>query len=111
LMGCYAFGAWRLDHYEPSYHKDVEVRIVQPDIPQDEKWSPDRFDENLDKHLKLSRGDSNAAKTTYIIWPETSLSFRYMSDTASALLIKEALQSYEGDAYLLTGFFRYYPEE
>lgn len=48
----------------------VRLRLVQPAIPQREKWRPGRVDEHLDKQLEMSA--SSAPPPTHVIWAETA---------------------------------------
>lgn len=52
----------------------VVLRLVQPNIPQKEKWRPDLREEHFQKHLDLSRGAA-AAGVTHIVWPEAATAF------------------------------------
>lgn len=52
----------------------VRLRLVQPSIPQGEKWSPDQRMENLHRHLDLSLTPGEAPPTA-ILWGETALPF------------------------------------
>lgn len=52
----------------------VKLRLVQPSIPQREKWQPDLRAAHFEQHLELSR-DADAAGVTHIIWPEAATAF------------------------------------
>lgn len=52
----------------------VKLRLVQPSIPQREKWQPDLQAAHFQKHLQLSR-DAAVAGVTHIIWPEAATAF------------------------------------
>lgn len=52
----------------------VKLRLVQPSIPQREKWRPDLRAAHFEKHLQLSR-DAAAAGVTHVIWPEAATPF------------------------------------
>ena len=52
----------------------VKLRLVQPNIPQKDKWRPDLKAAHFEKHLALSRGAA-AAGVTQIIWPEAATAF------------------------------------
>lgn len=47
------------------------VRIVQPNVPQSEKWDPELSPLHLERMLSLSRGEVQA---DLVVWPETALS-------------------------------------
>ena len=52
----------------------VNLRLVQPNIEQRDKWKPHLRQAHFDKLLRLSRPGKTAATdvTTHIIWPETA---------------------------------------
>lgn len=50
------------------------IRIVQPNIPQIDKWKQDKRDDNLLRHVELSRQDG-FAELDAVIWPETAAPF------------------------------------
>jgi apolipoprotein N-acyltransferase len=103
---CYGYGAARLQNYTPEYHENFRFRIVQPNIPQDQKWNRAKMAENFFKHVKLSYPPDDSTQTTYLIWPETALSHWFAQDPGSMYVLTQALQSYRGKAYLLTGLLR-----
>lgn len=45
------------------------VRIVQPNIPQHEKWDPALVPDHLERMLRLSSGETPA---DLVVWPETA---------------------------------------
>jgi apolipoprotein N-acyltransferase len=50
------------------------MRIVQPNVPQAEKWRPENLERELHKLLDLSRRDG-FDKVKAVIWPETAVPF------------------------------------
>lgn len=92
------FGQWRLASHPTEYNPDVKLRIVQADIPQDEKWNPDLRDDNFLTYLRLS--GENARDVTAFIWPETALPYFIGEDPARQNLIGRFLP--EG-TMLITG--------
>ena len=103
----FAFGAWRINSYVPADLENVQVKIVQPNIPQSQKWDRGRMTENFFKHIRLSYPEDESEVTTYIVWPETSLSHWYTQDATSMNVLTQALNSYRGKAYLITGLLRH----
>lgn len=65
---------------------DVRLRLVQPSIPQDEKWQGDLRQQHLQQHARLSRQPASPPPT-HIIWPETALPWylNHEPDLAEAL--------------------------
>ncbi len=53
----------------PSYEGPM-VRLVQPNVPQDEKWLPDRRQFYFDRMLEMTGAGERPA---LIVWPETAL--------------------------------------
>lgn len=54
----------------PTNFTDIKVRLVQPSIPQTEKWSKEEFWHNLTLLINLSE---NSELTDLIIWSEAAL--------------------------------------
>lgn len=106
FAGVYAFGSARINSYATEYHDGIEIKIVQPNIPQHEKWDRAKMTENFFKLLRLSYPETENGSTTYVIWPETALNYHYANDETSMNLIRQMLASYQGDAYLFTGLLR-----
>ncbi|MEJ2117307.1 MAG: apolipoprotein N-acyltransferase, partial [Alphaproteobacteria bacterium] len=82
LAAGWGWGSWRLANAAVAFHPGIKLRIVQPNIPQAEKWRPESRRWILDRLMKLSRegpnGNSSSAKLTHLIWPETSVPFLFM---------------------------------
>lgn len=91
LAGLFAFGAARLSQDTPTAsaqtpsaveatYRRSRIRLVQPTIPQREKWEADKQPAIFEKHLKLSRigpdGREDGLKgITHVIWPEAAMPF------------------------------------
>lgn len=75
LAASYAFGSYRLLE-EAGEVEGVRVRIVQPNIPQTEKWKPANKAWIFERTLELSRrgvSGEDIANFTHVIWPESSV--------------------------------------
>lgn len=90
------YGNARLKKF-PTEYTDIQVKIVQPSIKQESKWSPEMFWNNLDKLIALS-SDSN--KADLIIWPESALILSYSSPLIANKLQKFLVKS---NSILITG--------
>ena len=51
---------------------NVRVRLVQPNVPQPEKWNPDRGEEFFQRLLALTRAPA-AEPVDLVVWPETAI--------------------------------------
>ena len=67
------YGFSRLQE-NPTELSEVKVRIVQPSIPQNAKWDPQAFWENLDKQVEMSSQDGSP---DIIVWSEAALTVPY----------------------------------
>ena len=64
------------NNYKTSENeKKIIVRVVQPNIPQNEKWNKNKIYENLDTLINLSNKNSDIQKPDLLIWPESALTF------------------------------------
>lgn len=55
--------------------KKIVVRVVQPNIPQKDKWRENKIYGNLDTLINLSNENSDIQKPDLLIWPESALTF------------------------------------
>ncbi|MGE0701944.1 MAG: apolipoprotein N-acyltransferase [Hyphomicrobiaceae bacterium] len=67
----------------------MRLRLVQPSIPQREKWRPEHQRRNFDRHLDLTRrapsgGIDDARGIDLVVWPEAAMPFLAL-DTPQAL--------------------------
>lgn len=88
LAGSFGFGVARLSNTPVFLRDDMHIRIVQPNIPQKEKWLPENRQAVFDKLITLSdrktTPDSNGmAEVTHLIWPESTIPFILAEDPAA----------------------------
>ena len=108
FAGCLTFGQWRISGPDPGVNDNMNLLIVQPDIHQEDKWENAKAGKNL-YTLSLLSGAQNddKDKTTIILWPETAITADALTNPQARAIIKPALESYAGSAYLLTGLLRF----
>ncbi len=85
------------------------VRIVQPSVPQREKWMPEKQGEIFRLHLDLTRrnpaGDEDDfTNIALIVWPEAAMPFRPLEHPEALTAIADLLP--EGGPSLLSGGLR-----
>ncbi len=103
-----SFGVWRLAQPMPPAREDAQIRIVQSNIPQAEKWKRENFWKHFMTHIEQSRPDPDTASVPiYIVWSETALSQWVLEDPKALQTIRDMLSLYKAPAYLLTGLLRY----
>lgn len=78
LVGHVGYGVWRLDNKQSTNVENVALRLVQPSIPQADKFDPAREAEFFKRYLDLSTsasGDNKLSDVTHLIWPESVFPF------------------------------------
>jgi apolipoprotein N-acyltransferase len=70
LFAClWGFGVWRLAQNPTAYVDKMQLRLVQPGVPQREKDNPLFYARNWQRLLDLSQAPG---APTHIIWPEAA---------------------------------------
>lgn len=96
LLGLAGFGAVRLQAPLPKDLPGVKVRLMQPNVTEDDNFSAAHKDEIVARYLALSdRATSpehtGLADVTLLIWPESAFPFILTEDPASLAAIGGAL--------------------
>ncbi len=61
------------------------IRLIQPNVPQSEKWDPDLAMRNIERLLALSAGQGEGpTRADLVIWPESSVP--WIMDQAQSIL-------------------------
>lgn len=81
LLAAFVYGWAALSSTVPAGGNAPHVRIVQPSVPQREKWLPEKQAEIFALHLDLSRRnasgvDDGLAGISLLVWPEAAMPFR-----------------------------------
>lgn len=102
------FGAMRLSEPTAPDLPQARVRIVQPSIPQADKWDPEKQQAIFQDHMDLSREDSaqtgaGLGGVTHLIWPEASMPFGPLAAPAALAQIANLLPS---GTQLIAGILR-----
>ena len=70
------FGQWRLATHPTEYVPNIMLRLVQPNISQNEKWREGNARKIFDELLGLTAAPPSTGRpVTHIIWPESSVPF------------------------------------
>lgn len=102
LLALLAFGLVRIPSGPVGDVEKVALRIVQPNVPQSEKWKPELLARNWKLLLDLTR-QSGLETRTHIIWPEAAPPFFLLEEPDGLQMIAEVLPD---TATLLTGVVR-----
>ncbi|MDD3022101.1 MAG: apolipoprotein N-acyltransferase [Alphaproteobacteria bacterium] len=107
-IGLYLFGSNRLAHNQTEYRDDVIIQLVQPNIPQEQKWDSSLVWDNYRSILNILRRDgmieSKAAHPVRVlVLPETAITYHHLNSDAAMDAYKGAVQHFTETTYLLTG--------
>ena len=69
-----AAGAARLAAHPTTYVAGVKFRLVQPNVPQAEKWIPELRETLLRDYIRMST-DNRPADVNVVVWGESSVSY------------------------------------
>lgn len=102
------YGAWRLPAGPVPLVEGVKLRIVQPSVPQREKWMAAKQAEIFKLHLDLTATSATgvrdeAAGITHVVWPEAAMPFLPLEHPEALAAIARALPP---GAALLSGAIR-----
>ena len=104
----YAGLAWGAQDIVPG----VKIRIVQPSVPQREKWRPENQARIFQDHLELSATDATGkrddlAGITHVMWPEAAMPFMPLEHPEARAAIGRLLPP---GVPLITGALRMEPD-
>ncbi|SOC04530.1 apolipoprotein N-acyltransferase [Rhodobacter sp. JA431] len=87
-------GEARLNDPLPERETPINLRILQPNAPQDLKWDPDYAEEFFFRHLDLTAEPpaEGKPKPDLILWPETAVPFLLNRPGAGLEMVAEAAQ-------------------
>jgi apolipoprotein N-acyltransferase len=104
---CWAWGSYRLQNGAVANVDSVTLRIVQPNIPQSDKWRSENVRAIFDQLREMSaRAPQDGKPVTNFIWPETAVPF--LMDE-SVIAKAEVAQLLGGSKTLVTGTLRREP--
>ena len=100
FLGGYSAVRYRVAvHYGPRALQ-AQVAVVQGNVDQMVKWSPDFKTATVDTYLRLSREAIGEADVELVVWPETALPFYPQRDQLTSRL---AAFTGAANTWLLTG--------
>jgi apolipoprotein N-acyltransferase len=80
LAALAGYGAWRVNRTPAAYVDNVRLRIMQPNLPQDDKFNYRAKQKVMNQYLELSDRStgpqtSGVRDATHLIWPESAFPF------------------------------------
>jgi apolipoprotein N-acyltransferase len=101
---CWGWGSYRLQHGAVANVEGVNIRIVQPNISQSDKWRDENARAIFDQLLEMSARQSlNDKPITHIVWPESAVPFLIDESDSSRAEVAKLLG---GTRTLVTGALR-----
>ncbi len=105
LFALAAFGAFRLSRNPTEIVAGVRLRLMQPNIPQDERFNYNAKPQIMSRYVALSesRGGANGSglrDITHLIWPESAFPFFLTREPDALAAIANMLAP---DTVLITG--------
>lgn len=100
-LGVWLTGASRLPAtMDPGDATTPMIRVVQPNIPQAEKWKPEHFADHYARLLKATAapGNDGESRPDIILWPEAAI---YLSDGNRAEYAASIANAAKGATVLL----------
>ncbi len=86
LLTCYLY-----PKKNERFAENFNVRLIQPNIKQDDKWDTGKTQENLNNLINLSLNNITE-DIDLVIWPETAVSFDIEGDSKNKLLLKNKFE-------------------
>lgn len=111
LIAAFGWGSWRLAQPALPLVPGVHLRVMQPALPQDQKFAYAERHRILDDYLALSSAPSatyphGLADVTLLIWPESAFPFVYEREPWAKARIAQTLPD---TVTLVTGAARHGP--
>lgn len=106
LAGLWGAGAWRLATTQVGTVPGVKLRIMQPDLPQDQKFRYDARRTVMDRYIETSESEGGLGGITHLIWPESAFPFFLEREPEALARITAMLPP---DTILITGAARAEP--
>lgn len=108
LFGLAAFGFWRLGAGPAGMVPGVRLRIMQPNLPPDQKFIPANREQIVSRYLALSDKAtsperSSVTDVTHLFWPESAFPFILTREPAMLSRIAALLRD---KTTLITGAIR-----
>lgn len=103
LPAAWIWGEWRVVTAPKQFIAGPVVRLVQPNISQNDKWRGDNARAIFDQLLRLSAQPAVGAEPTLIVWPESAVPFLIDESAEGKRELRTVL---DGRKTLLTGAVR-----
>ncbi len=107
IAALWGAGSLRLAAHPTTYQQGVVLRLVQPAIPQADKWRSNLIDSHFAMHIALSLSQPASEQPYVIIWPEASIPHQLLRQPATLAELRVIVPE---DGAILTGAVRAAPD-
>ncbi len=94
------YGFSSLNGSETVNSKPLRVALIQGNIPQDVKWSPEFRERTIDTYMRLTR-DASKGGVDLVVWPESAVPFFFQDEPLQAERLRSLAR--ETNACILFG--------
>lgn len=84
-------------------YENIDIRVIQPNIPQEDKWDKLKIPIHLEKLINLTNANLNEEKTYLVIWPEVAIPFYLNEEEELEEYLKKEIKD---NVILITGALR-----
>lgn len=87
LIGTLFYGFNSLNRSETHHSKPLRVALIQGNISQDVKWSPEFRERTIDTYIRLTR-EASTGGVDLVVWPESAVPFFFQDEPIQAARIR-----------------------
>jgi len=87
LIGTLFYGFNSLNGSETHHSKPLRIALIQGNISQDVKWSPEFRERTIDTYIRLTR-EASTGGVDLIVWPESAVPFFFQDEPIQATRIR-----------------------
>ncbi|HIJ80987.1 MAG TPA: apolipoprotein N-acyltransferase [Desulfuromonadales bacterium] len=84
LIATLWYGFDRLNAPDNTGARTLRVALIQGNIPQDVKWSPEFREQTMATYERLTREAASAGRVDLIVWPESAVPFFFQDEPLRA---------------------------
>lgn len=92
LLSTFGYGFLQLNNQADKDQQPFKVALIQGNIDQSVKWSPEYRDKTLEIYSRLSRQACQHQQPDLIVWPESAAPFFFQENSSSSEKIRSLAQ-------------------
>ncbi|MAZ07196.1 MAG: apolipoprotein N-acyltransferase [Rickettsiales bacterium] len=84
-------------------NENINIRVIQPNIPQEDKWNKLKIPMHLEKLINLTNKDLNEEEEYLVVWPEVAIPFYLNEEKELEEYLRKEIKD---NVVLITGALR-----